>query len=472
MILDDWIGGMRFTLWLVVGLLLGTSSFAAEEAGTGAVAESIAVETSAGSDLQIEERINGILSELDSSNQISAVVDGGVVTLVGAAPNSTQAQQALGVAERVAGVVAVRDEIDRTLKVQDNISPVVESLQDMSSRTLRALPLIGLALIISSLIIGLGWFISKRKLITRLAPNPFLAELISQIIIVISVIVALVVGLSLVGAAALLGTLLGGAGVLGIAIGFAVRDTMENYIASIMLSLRQPFRGGDHVVIDEREGIVIRLTTRATVLMTMDGNHLRIPNAQVFKGVILNYTTNPERRLEFILGVDAEDDPIAAIDLGLTRLDSLPFVLKSPISDALILEVGDSNILIEFHAWVDQNHTDFFKARSSCIAEVKQVLEAGGFSLPEPIYRVRLDATSTTKTLLNDHASKTSVSDQPAQVLEADVRTQNIPVDQAAAAKSRPTEQIDVSADTALKQKARSEQLNEENLLSTEAKTE
>ncbi len=293
--------------WLVVGLLLSTVSFAAEEAGTGAVAESIAVETSAGSDLQIEERINGILSELDSSNQISAVVDGGVVTLVGAAPNSAQAQQALGVAERVAGVVAVRDEIDRTLKVQDNISPVVESLQDMSSRTLRALPLVALALIISALIIALGWFISRRKLITKLAPNSFLAALISQIILVISVIVALVVGLSLVGAAALLGTLLGGAGVLGIAIGFAVRDTMENYIASIMLSLRQPFRGGDHVVIDEREGIVIRLTTRATVLMTMDGNHLRIPNAQVFKGVILNYTTNPERRLEFVLGVDAED---------------------------------------------------------------------------------------------------------------------------------------------------------------------
>ena len=106
---------MRFTLWLVVGLLLNTLSFAAEESGTGSVTESIAVETSAGSDLQIEERINGILSELDATNQISAVVDGGVVTLVGAAPNSAQAQQALAVAERVAGVVAVRDEIDRTL---------------------------------------------------------------------------------------------------------------------------------------------------------------------------------------------------------------------------------------------------------------------------------------------------------------------------------------------------------------------
>ncbi len=162
------------------------------------------------------------------------------------------------------------------------------------------------------------------------------------------------------------------------------------------------------------------------------------------------------------------------MELGLARLGELGFVLESPISDALILEVGDSNILIEFHAWVDQNHTDFFKARSSCIAEVKQVLESGGFSLPEPIYRVRLDATSTTKTLLNDHASKTPATNQPTESLSGARSTEKATQDQTTTptVKTRPAEQIDVSADTALKQKARSEQFNEENLLSTEAKTE
>ena len=66
---------------------------------------------------------------------------------------------------------------------------------------------------------------------------------------------------------------------------------------------RQPFRANDHVVIDSFEGRVIRLTSRATVLMTPDGNHLRLPNAMVFRSVILNYTRNPSRRFEFDVGI-------------------------------------------------------------------------------------------------------------------------------------------------------------------------
>src|SRR3546814_8338036 len=74
-----------------------------------------------------------------------------------------------------------------------------------------------------------------------------------------------------------------------------------------MLSLRQPFRANDHVVIEGHEGRVVRLTSRATILMTLEGNHLRIPNSTVFKAVILNYTRNPERRFDFELGIRSEE---------------------------------------------------------------------------------------------------------------------------------------------------------------------
>ncbi len=132
-----------------------------------------------------------------------------------------------------------------------------------------------------------------------MTPNPFVGEpAAAQAIRVASVVVGFVLALNLVGATALMGTVMGGAGVIGLAIGFAVRDALENYISSIMLSLRQPFRANDHVVIDGQEGKVVRLTSRASVLMTLDGNHLRIPNTIVFKAVIMNYTRNPERRLE------------------------------------------------------------------------------------------------------------------------------------------------------------------------------
>jgi small-conductance mechanosensitive channel len=163
-----------------------------------------------------------------------------------------------------------------------------------------------------------------------------------------------------------------------------------------MLSLRQPFRANDHVVIDGNEGKVVRLTSRATVLMTLDGNHLRIPNATVFKAVILNFTRNPERRFTFELGVDAEDDPQAAIETGVAALAALSFVIDDPAPSGVIETVGDSNIVLTFRAWVDQSGADFQKARSLAIRATKMAIEDAGFTLPEPIYRLRVDQLPAT----------------------------------------------------------------------------
>jgi small conductance mechanosensitive channel len=127
------------------------------------------------------------------------------------------------------------------------------------------------------------------------------------------------------------------------------------------------------------------------VLMTLDGNHLRIPNATVFKAVILNYSRNPERRFKFELGVDAEDDPLAAMETGLAAIRKLDFVLAVPKPDAVINAVGDSNILITFTGWVNQQHSEFQKARSLAIRAAKIALEENGFTIPEPIYRLRFD---------------------------------------------------------------------------------
>ena len=158
------------------------------------------------------------------------------------------------------------------------------------------------------------------------------------------------------------------------------------------LSLRQPFRANDWVVIDDKEGRVIRLTSRATILMTLEGNHLRIPNGQVFRAVILNYTRNPQRRFDFDLGVDADDDADSARRLGRETLAGLTFVLDDPAPEARVIEVGESNVVLRFLGWIDQREADWYKARSSAILAVKAALEDGGFALPEPIYRLRFDA--------------------------------------------------------------------------------
>ncbi len=343
-------------------------------------------------DKAIQERIEGIFAELNGLETISVSVSEGVVTLGGEASSDANVEKALRLAIRPVGVVAVEDEVERTLDLEGNVTPVLREYKKKFDQFVKALPLITLALGIILAFTLLGGFISRRtKLWRRITPSPFLAEILAQAVRIFLIIVGVVLALDLIGASALLTTILGGAGVLGIAIGFAIRDTMENYISSVMLSIRQPFRAKDYVVINDKEGIVVRLTSRATILMTPDGNHLRIPNSDVFKGTILNYTTNPERRFAFKLGVDANDDPVDAMKIGLDALRAHDFVLEDPASGAFITDVGDSNIVIQFMGWVNQTETSFSKARSLAIRSVKRALEDNGFSLPEPIYRLRFD---------------------------------------------------------------------------------
>ena len=236
----------------------------------------------------------------------------------------------------------------------------------------------------------------QRWLWRRVARNELIAGLIGTIVPALFLLLGLVVALNILNAVGILSAVLGAAGVLGLAVGFAIRDTIENFIASVMLSLRQPFRPKDLVEIEDREGIVVRLTSRATILMTPDGNHLRIPNADVFKATITNYSRNPERRFTFQLGIDAEDDPRAGIETGLGALEKLGFVLARPAPRAWIEEVGDSNIGLTFAPWIDQTNTDFLKAKSAAIRAVKITLEEAGFTLPEPIYRLRVDQVPET----------------------------------------------------------------------------
>ena len=380
-------------LALLVGLLPGKHILAQAEDALAVPESVVNIDAEAAeSDEKIRSRIENIFAELEPLREVSVYVGEGVVILRGEVANEVAAQQAERLASRLAGVVTVTDEMSRTLAVADNVRPVLDRIRTQTLNFIKALPLIGLALLVLTVFVLLGNFLAGRQFLWRkIAPNPFLADLMAQATRVIILLLGIILALNLLGAAAVITTILGGAGVIGLAIGFAVRDTVENYISSVMLSLRQPFRAKDHVVINDLEGIVVRLTSRATILMTLDGNHMRIPNAAVFKGIILNYSTNPERRFEFELGVDAEDDPVAGMKAGLDAIRELDFILQDPEPDALINTVGDSNIVLTFYAWIDQRETNFAKARSLAIRAAMRALEEQGFTLPEPIYRLRFD---------------------------------------------------------------------------------
>lgn len=343
-------------------------------------------------DREIEARLSSIFAALPAFDGVEVEVINGVVRLSGEAGSRETVLEAEALASRLSGVVAVNNHLVTDVSVERRLGPAADRMRQLARDTIALLPLLVVALLIVLVFWLAGQFLGRQAwLWRRLAANALVAGLLRTIIPVIFATLGLVIALNILDAVAVLSAVLGAAGVLGLAVGFAVRDSIENFIASVLLSIRQPFRSNDYVDIDGRTGNVVRLTSRATILMTPDGNHLRIPNAQVFKAVITNYTRNPERRFTFDLGIDAEDDPQAAMETGLARLRSLDFILDRPAPLAWIVEVGDSNILLTFGAWIDQETADFLKSKSAAIRVVKADLEANGFTLPEPIYRIRID---------------------------------------------------------------------------------
>ena len=360
-------------------------------APNGDTKTTITVESDVVADLAIERRILKIFSEINHLRRVLVTVDAGVVRLRGTVLTAEAIEEAATLAARVQGVVTVKNELAQATSLRERLTPAWNRFIDRLAQMIALAPLIGVAAVAFLVFVGTGWLLARlRWPWDAMAPNGFVADLYRQILKISFGAAGLVVALDLLGATALLGTMLGAAGIVGLAVGFAVRDTVENYIASIMLSVRQPFRPNDHVAIDAFEGYVIRLTARATILLTFDGNHVRIPNSNVFKGVITNYTLNPERRFSFSMGVNADCNLREALDLVLKTLKGLDFTLKDPEPSGWIADIGDSNVVLSFSAWVDQRETSFTKARSESIRLTKRALEAAGFSLPEPAFRLHV----------------------------------------------------------------------------------
>jgi len=275
--------------------------------------------------------------------------------------------------------------------VNEHWQAVIDRLWEEGYALLAGLPLLLLAALVIWLSLVIGGWLSRRDWLIRLADrNPLLRELTRTSVRWAIAVVGVLIALEIMDATALVGAVLGTAGVLGVALGFAFKDTLENYLAGILMSLRQPFAARDHVVIDGNEGTVIALTSRATILMTPDGNHLRLPNALVFRSVTLNYTRNPSRRFDFDVGIGVNEDLLAAQQIGTDVLDQIEGIQDQPPPRAYIASLGDSNVQVRFLAWVDQRSHDYTQVRSEAIRRVKLALEAAEMDMPEPIYRVQI----------------------------------------------------------------------------------
>lgn len=342
-------------------------------------------------DEQIENTLRGILKQVDELSGITVAVEAGVVHLAGESESNAATEKAVALAEGLDGVVYVDDGVEATSDITRRLLPHADELVRMARAFVIGIPLYVVALLVLAFF---GW-LAKSSLKWRFPETWFgertlLREQFHRVLWLGFLVVGVFLALEIVDAAKIVGAVVGAAGLAGLAVSFAFRDIIENYLASLLLSVRRPFAVKDVVEIDGTTAKIIRMTTSETLMLTLDGNHVRIPNSHVFKSKIVNYSRNPLRRFDFVVGVGNEVDLEKAQQLGLDTIAHVSGVLGDPEPAALVEQLGDSNVSLRFYAWVDQRAADFGKVRSRAVQLVKTVFDDEGIDMPVPIQEVYL----------------------------------------------------------------------------------
>jgi small conductance mechanosensitive channel len=303
----------------------------------------------------------------------SGQVDG-IVAALGAAPAAAEA--------------TVRNRCDAG-HLGECVDAMVDNANNALVRLLERVPQLILAVLVLLFASWISRFIANRLHLIRIrSQNPYMSGLLRTIVRTAIMLIAVLIALDLIGLTSVVGAVLGSAGVVGLVLGFAFREIAENYIAGILLSVRRPFEPGDHVMIESREGKVISVNSRATVLMTMDGSHLQLPNSLVFKSIVLNYSKNPKRRFDFTMLIDGSQSIRESQALATSAIAQLDGVLDDPAPTWTVVEFGAAGIQLRFFGWVDQRETDLGKVRSEAIRRVKSAFADAGIEAPRTTYHI------------------------------------------------------------------------------------
>lgn len=147
-------------------------------------------------------------------------------------------------------------------------------------------------------------------------------------------------------------SLIAGLSITGLILGFALKDTLSNFAAGLLLLIYRPFRAGELIEVDGAHGVVDELTIVNMQMTTTDGVRVIMPNSKVWGSKIVNYSLSQRRRLELTLKV-REDDIEIAMGAITEALADDPRILKSPPPSVNVASLGDNAATLTIWAWAN-----------------------------------------------------------------------------------------------------------------------
>lgn len=271
-----------------------------------------------------------------------------------------------------------------------SLSQAWETVQEMVNNLIAALPNIGLAIVVFALFcLAAKWARSVIKRVTEaagLSPSAslILGRLSRWIVIGAGLLVALTIAIPSFTTGQLIQLL----GISSVAIGFAFRNVLENFLAGLLLLLNEPFQIGDQIIVNDFEGTVENIETRATTIVTYDGRRVVIPNISLFTESVIVNTAFDRRRSEYSVGIGYGDDINQAMMLILEAINSVEGICEEPSPDVLVAELADFSVNLRARWWTPSRRTGVLAVQSKVIAAIKSKLLENGIDLPFPTQQI------------------------------------------------------------------------------------
>jgi len=241
-----------------------------------------------------------------------------------------------------------------------------------------------------------GHYVSKiianfaGKILRRRNAADLLADFITKIVYVAVFSVPLMAGIEAAGMN--ITSVMAVLGAMGLAVGLALKDSLSNFAAGVIISVLGPFRTDDFVEVAGLSGTVTDVSLFSTILTTTDNKLVTIPNSSIISNPITNYTAKDTRRIDMTIGVSYDDDLKVARDILNKVLQAHPRILEEPAPKVILMDLADSSINFACRPWVKKE--DYWGVRDELLESFKTELEAAGCSFPYPQQDIHLHTVS------------------------------------------------------------------------------
>jgi len=219
-----------------------------------------------------------------------------------------------------------------------------------------------------------------QKGMQRAGSDPILVGFIGNVsygILLVAVVLAAIdsLGVNVTSLMAILGA-------AGLAIGLALKDSLGNFAAGVMIIIFRPFKIGDYITAGGTAGSVDEIGLFATMMHTPDNQRIIVPNSSIIGGTITNTSALPTRRIDLVFGIGYDDNIGQARDIIMSVLEADERILADPAPGVAVAELGDSSVNLNVRPWVES--ADYWAVRPDLLETIKVRFDEAGISIPYP----------------------------------------------------------------------------------------